>query len=98
MSEVTKEVIKVAAPMNGGTPRVPSLIERIAEAEKEHVLANFAMLKERAASGRDGEMRVAVRRNHETGVVEMIHCGVGDKADLGSLRSLYVKLRQGVKF
>jgi hypothetical protein len=67
-----------------------SLAEQISQAEVELVLANFQTLKGRG----DGEMRVAVRRNPETGVVEINYIGVHEKADLQSLRDMYQKLRK----
>jgi hypothetical protein len=72
--------------------------EQIGEAEMEILMENFRKLKERASGGRDGEMRVAVRREPSTGVVEITYVGVADKADLSKLRQLYSKLRQGVRF
>jgi len=97
MAEATKEV-KASSPMNGVLGVGPSLGEQISEAERELVLQNFALLKQRAASGRDGEMRVAARRDPRSGVVEVTYCGVTEKADLEALRTMYAKLRQGSKF
>lgn len=67
-----------------------SLAGQISEAEEQLVLKNFAELKRRG----EGEMRVAVRRAPDTGMVEITYVGVHEKADLTSLRDMYAKLRK----
>jgi len=71
----------------------PSLLDEISAAEQDLLLQNFRLLKERAANGRDGEMRIAVRRDSRTGIVEVTYCGIGEKANLESLRTMYGHLR-----
>jgi len=73
-----------------GTEQEGSLAGQISEAEEQLVLKNFAELKRRG----EGEMRVAVRRNTESGIVEITYVGVHEKADLTSLREMYAKLRK----
>lgn len=72
------------------TEQESSLAGQISEAEEQLVLKNFAELKRRG----EGEMRVAVRRSPESGIVEITYIGVHEKADLTSLREMYAKLRK----
>lgn len=72
------------------TEQESSLAGQISEAEEQLVLKNFAELKRRG----EGEMRVAVRRAPDTGMVEITYVGVHEKADLTSLRDMYAKLRK----
>lgn len=64
--------------------------EMIISTEREMVLHAFDELKKRG----DGELRITTRRDPKTGHVEIVYCGVHQKADLESLRALYTKLRQ----
>ncbi len=66
-----------------------TVAEQVSQAEQELVLQAFADLKLRG----DGEMRVAVRRDRQSGLVEVTYCGVHEKADLEALRQMYARLR-----
>ncbi len=81
--------------MNGREASTDPLAKQISDAEHELILNNFAELKRRG----DGELRIAVRRDPRSGLVEITYCGVHEKADLESLRGMYTKLRQrGTRF
>ena len=68
-----------------------SLAERTANVERETVLRAFDELKRRG----DGELRVAMRKDKRTGHVELVFCGILEKADLEPLRRLYQQMRGG---
>lgn len=80
---------------NGGAARAASLGDRISDAEQALVMASFVELKKRG----DGELRIAVKRNRTSGLVEIVYCGVHERADLSSLKSMYDQIRKtGHKF
>lgn len=64
--------------------------DMIVGTERDLVLQAFEELKKRG----DGELRITTRRDPKTGIVEIVYCGVHQKADLEALRQLYTQLRK----
>jgi len=90
MAEIeTAEPVVVPIPGVKGQLRAPTLAEQITTTEEELVLRQFAELKRRG----DGELRIAVRRDPRSGVIEVTYCGLSEKADLEALRRMYAQLR-----
>lgn len=73
---------------NGATSEETNRL--IVSTERELVLRAWEELKERG----DGELRITTRRDQKTGLVEIVYCGVHQKADLDSLRTLYQRMRK----
>ncbi len=70
----------------------PAEIEKLIKStEQEFVLKAFEKLKDR----KDGELRIAVRPNKRSGIVEIVYCGVHEKQEFEELRKLYFQLQQG---
>ena len=63
--------------------------DELLQAEREFVLQAFERLKQRG----NAELRVATRRNRETGWEEIVYVGVHEKEDLEPLRELYKRVR-----
>lgn len=63
--------------------------EELLQAERAFVLQAFERLKQRG----NAELRVATRRNRETGWEEIVYVGVHEKEDLEPLRDLYKRVR-----
>lgn len=85
------------APVNGKpVPTRPvTLGDRISEEEQNQVLRGFEELKRRG----DGELRVAVKRSRDSGLIEIVYIGVHERADLGVLKEMYAEFRkQGHRF
>jgi hypothetical protein len=74
------------APKNG----TPPIGELIVATERELVLHAWEELKRRG----DGELRITTRRDPKTGLVEIVYCGVHQKADIEALRNLYQRMRK----
>lgn len=66
-----------------------SIIAQIIEAEQRIVLECFSKLKERG----DGEMRISIKKDRQTGLCEIVYAGVHERADLESIREMYKKLK-----
>jgi hypothetical protein len=64
------------------------LARQIDDAEREAVLAAFAELKRRE----QGELRIAVRRNRQSGVSEIVYMGVHEQQNVDRLKRLYAQL------
>jgi N-methylhydantoinase A/oxoprolinase/acetone carboxylase beta subunit len=76
-------------------PRPASLADRISQEEQDQVFRAFEELKRRG----DGELRVAVKRNRDSGLIEIVYVGVHERADLSVLKEMYAQFRkQGHRF
>ncbi len=93
MQTATNETKKGTQQGANGDPRATrevNLGDRISDAEQALVMASFVELKKRG----DGELRVAVKRNQQSGLVEIVYCGVHERADLSSLKTMYDQIRK----
>lgn len=70
--------------------RQRTLGDQISDAEQALVMASFVELKKRG----DGELRIAVKRNRASGLVEIVYAGVHERADLTSLKQMYEEIRK----
>jgi hypothetical protein len=64
------------------------LARQIEEAERQAVLTAFAELKTRD----QGELRIAVRLNRQSGVREIVYMGVHEQQNVDRLKKLYSQL------
>lgn len=71
----------------GGDPGQQRLAQ-LEAVEQQMVLAAFAELKKRDA----GELRIAIRLNRQTGIKEIVYCGVHEQQSLDRLRKLYQQM------
>ena len=66
------------------TPNGSTALAHLEAMERDLILQEWIKAKQR-----EGELRVATRRNRTSGVVEIVYLGVHEKADLTDLKRAY---------